>query len=60
MRTTLLNGYLSHDRWETFTSNDVSSNFSSFIGATGGFEGVIPSSIMIESSHALTKTKKIT
>jgi hypothetical protein len=39
--------------------NNVSSNYSSFINRTRGFEGIVTSSTMIESSLTLTKTKKV-
>ncbi len=55
--TTIWNGFSLCNHWETFTSNGVSSSSSSSIGATRGFEGIIASSAMIESSRALTKTK---
>jgi hypothetical protein len=40
-------------------SIDVFSIVSYFIGTTGGFEGVVISFTMIESSHASTKTKMV-
>jgi hypothetical protein len=39
--------------------NSVFSSSSSSTGATGGFEGVITSSAMTESSPASIKTKKV-
>jgi hypothetical protein len=56
VRTTLLNGFLLHDHWQTFTSSDGSSNFFSSIGVIRRFEGVT-SSAMTESLLASTKTK---
>jgi hypothetical protein len=58
VRTTVLNGSSSCNRWETFTSNNVFSSFS--IGTIKGFEGIRTSSAIIESSLASTKTKGVT
>jgi hypothetical protein len=59
VRTILWNNSSLHDCWETFTSNEVSSGFFSYINATGGFEGITTSSTMTESSLASTKTKGV-
>jgi len=39
--------------------NNVSSNYSSSTSRTRGFEGIVTSSTMIESSLTSTKTKKV-
>ncbi len=59
VRTTLWNGFSSRDRWEAFTSNDVSSNSSSSTGAIGGFKGIMSSSTMTEFSPTSIKTKGV-
>ncbi len=57
MHTTLLEGFFSCNHWETLTSNDVFSSFSSFTSIIRGFEGVVAKSAMIESSLTSIKTK---
>jgi hypothetical protein len=53
------NGSSSHDRWETFTSNDVSSKKKFSMNAIGRFDGITTSSAMTKSSPASTKTKRV-
>jgi len=58
VRTTLIDGYASHDRWETFTSSGVLSNYSSSTSVTRGFKVVSASSTMIKYSPISTKNQK--
>jgi hypothetical protein len=55
--TTLLIGYFSCSRCETFTLSGVSSSFLSHISTTRGFEDTVASFAMIRSPHASRKNK---
>jgi len=59
VRTTLLDGYSSCDRWKILTSSSAFSSFFFSISEIGGFEGVATSFAMTKFSPASTKTKRV-
>lgn len=55
---TFLVGFSSCNHWETVTSSGISTSFSSYTSNFKGFNEVVASSIMIESTQCQEKLKE--